>query len=851
MTEKTNDSLETSEKTKEIINENKIINEKNQQNEIKNSENENKDEDILKKFEDKENNEIKNETKRDIQKMEIDLENEENVKNIAKNQQQKKIPHERSVFSLEGAKLPLSLYTRRVMNISKIEDYLKPESTKGRCGGRNLGNTCFMNSSIACLSNCNELTYYFLKGDYKKDINEENNLGMRGELAKSWAELIHQYWVENTSVGDPSDFKETIGRKAVRFRGYGQQDSNEFMSVFLDYLNEDLNRTTKKEYIELKEKGENESDEECARRFWECNLKRNDSIITDLFCGQFKSTITCPECHWINITFDPFDTINLPLLTQIKRYYYFNQIQEEINFFYVPKYSLRNPYNLTIKNIDKNEKLNDIIDRIKKEKDFIYHDKINHLFFVDMYQKEKFKYPEITESLSQFLCFHEYIFCYDLNKKEDEIEILVYFWENNDKNSSSEYPRMVFGKKDMSLDTLKKKIYIYLRKYILSPFLKENEEKDNLSLEIEKLIEDKNLEMDENKIIEKIEKEYEEVFKFDNEDENEDEHEEEKEKEKEGKNIEEGRNEIKNNENKEENIEIINGNKKKEIKDIITNKKEMEKKEEEKTNEEKEREKEKLLEKFVKNLPFKIYIRQQKIYYNNEKTIFLDKDNFNKLSKQFKELFKLKSFKSSIEKTEIAKEYEIIVEFNQESNYINKDTFKLNNFEQHSLEYIIKKEEPKNEEEDNGKMTLSKCLKKFCKEEQLEEGDEWYCPKCKKHVLAKKKMELYYLPKILIICFKRFVKDSYRWEKNDDEVEFPINDMDLKEFVIGPDRDKSKYDLFAVSQHYGSTGFGHYTAVCKNNGQWYSYNDSSCVPTSENDALSSAAYVLFYRRQTD
>ena len=856
MTEKTNDSLETSEKTKEIINENKIINEKNQQNEIKNSENENKDEDILKKFEDKENNEIKNETKRDIQKMEIDLENEENVKNIAKNQQQKKIPHERSVFSLEGAKLPLSLYTRRVMNISKIEDYLKPESTKGRCGGRNLGNTCFMNSSIACLSNCNELTYYFLKGDYKKDINEENNLGMRGELAKSWAELIHQYWVENTSVGDPSDFKETIGRKAVRFRGYGQQDSNEFMSVFLDYLNEDLNRTTKKEYIELKEKGENESDEECARRFWECNLKRNDSIITDLFCGQFKSTITCPECHWINITFDPFDTINLPLLTQIKRYYSFNQIQEEINFFYVPKYSLRNPYNLTIKNIDKNEKLNDIIDRIKKEKDFIYHDKINHLFFVDMYQKEKFKYPEITESLSQFLCFHEYIFCYDLNKKEDEIEILVYFWENNDKNSSSEYPRMVFGKKDMSLDTLKKKIYIYLRKYILSPFLKENEEKDNLSLEIEKLIEDKNLEMDENKIIEKIEKEYEEVFKFDNEDENEDEHEEEKEKEKEGKNIEEGRNEIKNNENKEENIEIINGNKKKEIKDIITNKKEMEKKEEEKTNEEKnedvkEREKEKLLEKFVKNLPFKIYIRQQKIYYNNEKTIFLDKDNFNKLSKQFKELFKLKSFKSSIEKTEIAKEYEIIVEFNQESNYINKDTFKLNNFEQHSLEYIIKKEEPKNEEEDNGKMTLSKCLKKFCKEEQLEEGDEWYCPKCKKHVLAKKKMELYYLPKILIICFKRFVKDSYRWEKNDDEVEFPINDMDLKEFVIGPDRDKSKYDLFAVSQHYGSTGFGHYTAVCKNNGQWYSYNDSSCVPTSENDALSSAAYVLFYRRQTD
>ena len=220
---------------------------------------------------------------------------------------------ERSKLSLEGAKRPLSIYTRRVMDSSKIKEFLKPNSSKGQIGGYNLGNTCFMNSSIACISNCTELTYYFLKGDYLKDINEENRLGMQGELAKSWGELLNQYWVEDTRVGDPSDFKYTIGKKASRFRGYGQQDSNEFMSVFLDYLNEDLNKTTKKEYIEMKEKGENESDEECAKRFWECNLKRNDSIITDLFCGQFKSTITCPDCGWINITFDPFDTINLPL----------------------------------------------------------------------------------------------------------------------------------------------------------------------------------------------------------------------------------------------------------------------------------------------------------------------------------------------------------------------------------------------------------------------------------------------------------------------------------------------------------------------------------------------------------
>ena len=205
-------------------------------------------------------------------------------------------------------------------------------------------------------------------------------------------------------------------------------------------------------------------------------------------------------------------------------------------------------------------------------------------------------------------------------------------------------------------------------------------------------------------------------------------------------------------------------------------------------------------------------------------------------------------------------DYEIIVQFNTDSKYINKDTFDLDYFKQIELEYKIKekeeekKEEKKEDEEeiDDGKMTLIKCLKKFCKEEQLQEGDEWYCPKCKEHVLAKKKMDLYYLPKILIICFKRFVKDSYRWEKNEDEVEFPINNLDLKDFVIGPDKDHSKYDLFAVSQHYGSTGFGHYTAVCRNyDGKWYSYDDSNCSETSETETQSSAAYVLFYRRQTD
>ena len=752
--------------------------------------------------------------------------------------------HKRSVFSLEGAKQPISMYTRRIMDISKIEDYLKPDSTRGQCGGRNLGNTCFMNSSIACLSNTTELTYYFLKGDYLKDINEDNRLGMGGDLAKSWGELIHEYWVENTSVGNPSSFKYTIGRKASRFRGYGQQDSNEFMSVFLDYLNEDLNRTTKKEYIEMKEKGDDETDEQCARRYWENNLKRNDSIVTDLFCGQFKSTITCPECGRINITFDPFDTINLPLLTQNRKSYTFNQNIETFKFHYIPKYSLRNPYLILVKNIDRNEPLKDVIERIQKEDDFIYHDKIKDLLVVDMLRKQKYGYADQTDGIHKFIYSEEYLYSYNYNKKIDgEIKIPVFFFENDDKESISEYPRMVFGKKDTTLDDIRKQIYIHLRKYILSPFLKENEKKDSLSLELEKYIEDKKLELNNEKIIELIEKEYEEAFKI------EENKEEETEKDEDEKAEEENQKE---NEAKEESEK--EGNKENKEKEEKKDKNENEKKETPKENEENNERKE-FLNKFIKDLPFKLYIRKDRDSSNYSRILIFDKDNFNNLPKKFREKYSFKSYKDKLNNCdEDLNEYELTVEFEQNSKYINKDTFELNKFDEYSLEYKIPKKEEKKkeeEEEDDGKMTLAKCLKKFTKEEQLEEGDEWYCSKCKKHVLAKKKMELYYLPKILIICFKRFYKTSYRWEKNDDEVEFPINNLDMKDFVIGPDKEHSKYDLFGVSQHYGSTGGGHYTAVCKNNGKWFSYNDSHCGETSESDALSSAAYVLFYRRQTD
>lgn len=61
------------------------------------------------------------------------------------------------------------------------------------------------------------------------------------------------------------------------------------------------------------------------------------------------------------------------------------------------------------------------------------------------------------------------------------------------------------------------------------------------------------------------------------------------------------------------------------------------------------------------------------------------------------------------------------------------------------------------------------------------------------------------------------------------------------------------YDLFAVSNHFGGMGGGHYTAYAKLNesDKWYCFDDSNTYPVQAKDVVTSAAYVLFYRRRQE
>lgn len=157
-------------------------------------------------------------------------------------------------------------------------------------------------------------------------------------------------------------------------------------------------------------------------------------------------------------------------------------------------------------------------------------------------------------------------------------------------------------------------------------------------------------------------------------------------------------------------------------------------------------------------------------------------------------------------------------------------------------------------QENSKTLSLNDCLNHFKLTERLDKDNEWYCAVCRKHQKAFKKLELYYIPKNLILHIKRFEYSSmgrYRTyaDKIGSLIDFPIADVNLKNFIIGPHNEQKNYDLYAVSQHYGGVGGGHYTACCKNDGKWYDYNDSSVSPTTTKSVVNSAAYMLFYRRK--
>ena len=115
---------------------------------------------------------------------------------------------------------------------------------RGTCGLKNIGNTCFMNAVLQCLSATAPLTNYFLSGSYKGEVNPNNPLGTHGLVAKEYAFLVNCMWGGEIRHFSPKDWKVAIGKFRPQFLDFTQKDSQEFTSFMLDALHEDLNRVS-------------------------------------------------------------------------------------------------------------------------------------------------------------------------------------------------------------------------------------------------------------------------------------------------------------------------------------------------------------------------------------------------------------------------------------------------------------------------------------------------------------------------------------------------------------------------------------------------------------------------------
>ena len=97
-----------------------------------------------------------------------------------------------------------------------------------------------------------------------------------------------------------------------------------------------------------------------------------------------------------------------------------------------------------------------------------------------------------------------------------------------------------------------------------------------------------------------------------------------------------------------------------------------------------------------------------------------------------------------------------------------------------------------------------------------------YCPRCKEHRQASKKLDLWRLPEVLVVHLKRFSYSRFFKNKLDTLVEYPLRDLDLTAYLPAEQtagQGALRYDLYAISNHFGGMGGGHYTAYGKVRGE--------------------------------
>ncbi|KAJ4978971.1 hypothetical protein NE237_009751 [Protea cynaroides] len=600
----------------------------------------------------------------------------------------------------------------------------------GLTGLQNLGNTCFMNSAVQCLTHTPKLVDYFL-GDYSREINQDNPLGMDGELALAFGNLLRKLWAPGATPVAPRVFKSKLARFAPQFSGFNQHDSQELLAFLLDGLHEDLNRVKCKPYIEVKD-ADGRPDGEVADEYWRNHLARNDSIIVDVCQGQYRSTLVCPVCKKVSVTFDPFMYLSLPLPSTTMR-------TMTVTILGTDRTTLPCPITVTV---PKAGYCKDLIQALSNACSLRSDET---LLVVEIYTSRIIRNLEDPSDSLSLIRDDDRLVAYRLPKDLDRFPLVVFMHQRVEE-------QYIHGKATQCMKAFGIPLVSRLCNVIngsdihdlflklLNPFLICNEGALDIVDDCENNAKDEVTEM-------------------------------------------------------EDATNLCSG----------------------------ENPADKMEDGQLSDTEFQFYLTDERCTVKDSK---IEMNEPLLVSGSPKRFFVLVSWPN--DKIE---QY---------------DTCLLSSLpEVFKSSFILRRPQES--------ISLYACLEAFLKEEPLGPEDMWYCPGCKKHRQASKKLDLWRLPEILVIHLKRFSYSRFMKNKLETFVNFPIHDLDLSTYIAHDNSQLSnRYMLYAISNHYGGMGGGHYTAFVHQGGnQWYEFDDSHVFPVSEDKIRTSAAYVLFYRRVTD